>query len=155
MLQSEAIAMVIHNHGDLITILKPSCRSRMLPGFCARRAAGCTNLSIGKRQAAETRNDNALMANAVEVLPNFTMTPLSAGPITFATSLLKLLTELALTRLPTGAKRSEVKRYRPPARQTNESLYRRDPRSADRALPYRAWTRSGEGRSKDSSLLRH
>src|SRR5262244_3014814 len=98
MLQSEAIAIVIHNQGDLITILSPSCRSRMTLVFVVAAAAAPTNLNIGNRQIAEIRNEIALTANAVDVLPSFTIMPLKAGPTTFASCLLKLVSEFALTK---------------------------------------------------------
>ena len=56
----------------------------------------------GSRQAAATRNEAALTAKAVEVLPNFTITPLRAGPTIFASCLLKLVSEFALTQACRG-----------------------------------------------------
>src|SRR5437870_7419299 len=97
MLHNEAIAIVIHNQGDLTTIFSPSCKSRKTLDFSTERIAGSANLSIGNRQAAETRNEAAFIANAVDVLPSLTMTPLNAGPMTFASCLLRLVSEFALT----------------------------------------------------------
>src|SRR5436853_1781400 len=90
------MAIVIHNHGDPITVLRPSGKSRITLDSTAERKTGADNFSIGTRQAAETRNEAALTAKAVDVLPNLRMMPLNAGPTTLASCLLKLVSEFAL-----------------------------------------------------------